>query len=276
MECDGIMASLRTHLEERYVCFPAGERFRITTPWKRPGGDIIDVYVRPQSDGTYVVSDLGESLGFLASMGFDPRGGSNSAFVLQHIPFRYNVELRAEGVLRKHVPEAELGDAIHSVTEASLAVSHMLYLSRASAPVTITDEVANALVVTEVVFEQNKQVVGESGHKFRVDFAIFGQQQLAQAYVKTLSAESPSGRLSAVNAAYRMWAEIQAQTGFSASIVDDRYSEWPSAEIIALGKFSTVFHWGADDEQQRFRESVRRFAVGLLGRPDESASSNLN
>ena len=126
------MGALRAHLEARYVCFPAGDRYRITTPWKRPGGDIIDVYVRPYSDGTYVVSDLGESLGFLASMGFDPRAGSNSAYVLQHIPYRYEVELRAEGVLRAHVPEAELADAIHRVTEASLAVSHMLYLSRAS------------------------------------------------------------------------------------------------------------------------------------------------
>lgn len=144
MECDGIMAALRAHLAERYECVAAGERYRITTPWKRPGGDLIDVYILPQADGTYVVSDLGESLGFLASMGFDPRAGSNSAYVLNRIPFKYGVELRKEGALRKHVTEGDLADAIHDVTEASLAVSHMLYLSRASAPVTITDDVDSA------------------------------------------------------------------------------------------------------------------------------------
>lgn len=261
MECNELVSNVLSHLGERFACMYDGVRCRIVTPFRRPGGDLIDIYVRPQEDGSFVVSDLGESLGFLVSMGYDPREGTNSAHALKHLQYRYGVEIPpSEGVIRKHVAASDLSATILNVIEASLAVSHMLNLSRASNPTTITDEVANVLVHAEAEFTPNKRVTGESGKQFKVDFALLSFQSV-EGYVKTLSAESPSGRSSSVNSTYRMWSEIHERAGLAVSIVDDRYTEWPAEDIHALAKYSQVFYWGGD--QQQFTETIRRFTVGV-------------
>ena len=84
LDCAALTDLLVTHMRDEFTCIFGDDRVRIVTPFKRPGGDLIDVYVRPYADRTFVVSDLGESLGFLVSMGYDPRGGTNSGFALRH------------------------------------------------------------------------------------------------------------------------------------------------------------------------------------------------
>ena len=261
MDCSELTRLFADKLVSDIRCFTDDEaRVRLVMPFRRPGGDLTDVYVRPQADGSFVVSDLGESLGFLVSMGYDPRDGSNSAYALSCLPDRYGVELGRDGIIRKHVAETEVASAVHAVLEAALAVSHMLYLSRASVPTTIGDEVEAMLVRVEVPFTRGKAIVGESGKKFRVDFAL-RSQQLSDGLVKTLSAESASGRTQAVNSAFRLWSEVRTQAGMAASVVDDRYSEWAPEDIGALSKFSDVYFWETD--QDRFHAAIRRFAVGV-------------
>jgi len=264
MDCSELTRLFADKLVSDIRCFTDDEsRTRLVMPFRRPGGDLIDVYVRQQLDGSFVVSDLGESLGFLSSMGYDPRAGTNSAYVLESLPPRYGVELGRDGVIRKHVPETELASAVQAVLETAIAVSHMLYLSRASVPTTIGDEVEALLVRVEVPFISGKTLIGESGKKFRLDFAVRGQKpnEGLEGLVKTLSAESASGRIQAVNSAFRLWSEVHSQAGMAASIVDDRYSEWAPEDIGALSKFSDVYLWGTD--QDRFYDAVRRFAVGV-------------
>jgi len=100
-------------------------------PLRRPGGDLIDVYVREQPDGSYVVSDLGESIGFLVSMGYDPRDGTNSAFLLGNIGHQHGVELdKGRGLLRAHVATAtDVAPAVQRIADASLAISYLLYMA---------------------------------------------------------------------------------------------------------------------------------------------------
>ncbi len=264
MDCRELSNVLVQHFASQLQCIVTEERMRIVTPFQRPGGDLIDIYVREQSDGSFVVSDLGESIGFLVSMGYDPREGGNSSFLLRHIRDAHGVDLQtARGVVRLEVERDGIGEAVQRCLDASIAISHMLYLARSSAPVTLGDEVETSLVQLKVSYRADARIKGESGRVFRVDFAVRGAQSQHDGLIRMLSAESTSGRLQAVNAAYRLWSEVGKLTAFAASVVDDRYQEWPTEDMEALTSVSTVYHWGSQEQRLRFEDDVQRFAVGL-------------
>lgn len=264
MNCTELTSLVTGHFATQLHCIVSEERLRLVTPIQRPGGDLIDVYVREQPDGTFVVSDLGESIGFLVSMGYDPRDGGNSAFLLRHIRDTHGVDLQpSRGVVRVETDREGLADAVQRVLDASIAISFLLYLARSSVPVTLGAEVESSLVQLRVPYTADARVKGISGRMFRVDFEIRGAQSQNKGFVRTLSAESTSGRLQAVNAAYRLWSEIGNVAGLAASVVDDRYQEWPSEDMEALTSVSTVYHWRSDDERSKFENDVQKFAVGL-------------
>ena len=259
MDCSAVISILLATYGTAFRCYTDDIRTRIVTPFRRPGGDLIEIFIRPQTDGSFVVSDLGESVGFLISMGYDPRAGTNSAFILKNIPHRYDVEFKmSDGLIRKHCQEVDLAVSMHQVLETSLAISYMLYLSRPSQAPAITQEVAIALQTTQISFKERVPVIGESGRQFHPDFELQGSGS-REGFVRTLSADTTSGRLHAVNSAYRMWEELQGKGSMFASVVDDRYAEWADEDIGALSKYSTVYFWGS--EQERFTSDVRRFAV---------------
>lgn len=260
VECSTIVDRLVAYWQQNVACLPATDRLRIATPFQRPGGDLIDIYIRDQGDGTAVVSDLGESLGFLVSMGYDPRSGNSSAAMLRQIVAGHEVELsRRTGVIRVQVAGPDVPEAVHRVLEAAIAVSHLLYLSRGTAVSSLPDELGGLLVRAAIQFEPDAIVKGQSGKRLRVDYLLHGGHE-KMGYVKGLSAESQSGRTAAVNATFRTWAELEYLRHPRFTIVDDRYADWPGEDVRALERFSTVFRWGS--EQDRIADEFRRFAQG--------------
>jgi hypothetical protein len=102
----------------------------IITPFAHPDGDLIEVEVR-DLEGEIVISDRGETLRHLVTLGYDPRTKTHSQAIIDDILVQYHVELY-RGSLRARCKPSDIGKTLHAVTMACQAVAQMIYHAQAS------------------------------------------------------------------------------------------------------------------------------------------------
>ncbi len=247
--CETVIESHVEYLRSRLACRISDERVWMMSPHTHIDGDVVEVAVREQADGTVAVSDLGETLRRLATFGYDPREGTNGRYLIAQIAKQYRVDVDEAGIIYKVAVESDVGEATHDVISASLAVGNLVFLARAIRPATIQEEVAEYLRNAGVPFAERSRVAGKTGKKYSIDFAV-GEGPVA--LVKTISAATVGGVTSATNAAFRAWYDIDA--AMRATIVDDRVWPWRTEDVAILSTVSQVFRWS--DQADDFVEGV--------------------
>lgn len=258
--CDSVLSAHFDYMRSREVCRVVGDRLHLTSPFSYGNGDAIDVFVRPQFDGSLIVSDMGATIAYMRSVGFDPFQSERTRFLLSRVMVQNRASVDKDaGVISTQIRESDkLGRSVNDIVAACIAASDLLFLSRATSPVIITDDVSAILEDIGIPYEPNIAVVGEvTGKAFRMDFRIENGQGVP-GYIKTVSPATTSGRTQATNAAFRMWYELPS-AGLRVTIIDDRYSEWLASDLEILRQRSTVLPWLTGVGE--FRQTVESFWV---------------
>jgi hypothetical protein len=78
---------LAEELLEGWQVIPTGSGFLVTTAWRWPSGEMIEIYVRRvgERDDLYVVTDGGELFNFLFARGIDLRQNERHLEMLQTV-----------------------------------------------------------------------------------------------------------------------------------------------------------------------------------------------
>lgn len=240
LSCDNLVRSHLEYLGDAYSCRETPGRWWITAPFAYPDGDLVEVAVRDQGDGTVAVSDLGETLRHLAGFGYDPRTTANGRYLVQQIVKQHDATLDESGAVFTRVPQEAVGEAIQAMIATSLALSHLVFLSRAIRPTTIQEEVRQLLSALEVEYEPNFRIQGMTGQRYTLDFKVLGHRQTA--LVKTIGSGTPGGAKNATNAAFRLWSDIE-QGPVRATVIDDRVVSWKEVDLRLLSRVSEVYRW---------------------------------
>ena len=99
-------------------------RVIIITPFTRPDADIIEVEVVLEPGGEWVsINDMGKNAAFLEGRGiyFD----KSLKVVLQRIARSYGVHLSSAYNLERRAHRNDVGEAIHDICQASIAISNL-------------------------------------------------------------------------------------------------------------------------------------------------------
>lgn len=105
---------------------PRGELTRVRTPFWYPDGGVVDVFVK-EHDGSFTLTDLGESLGWLRMQSLSTRRSPKQQRLVQDICMTQGVEL-FEGQLTLRVSgPAELPRAIVRLGQAVVRVADLAF-----------------------------------------------------------------------------------------------------------------------------------------------------
>jgi hypothetical protein len=269
--CQEIVQQYVQHLGDGFSCYEADDRLWVVSPYEYPDSDLLEVVVRAVDEAHVRISDLGETLRHLASMGFDPRETATGAHLLEQARQQHYVELD-RGMLTKQVPLAELGAGLHDIFSACLAVAHLSYLARGSRPATFEEEVTQFLVERRIAFERNYKEIGQDGRAYTIDMRVRGRER--DGLVQVLGPTAAGNRISRVNATYRMWSEL-GNHRLRATLLDDRTLSWPPSDVQALSRVSSVYRWTDDiPKLERDIQSIQPdYRQLLTERPAEGRSS---
>jgi hypothetical protein len=105
---------------------PRGELTRVRTPFSYPDGGVVDLFVK-QNDGSFTLTDLGESLGWLRMQSRSMQRSAKQQHLVQDVCLTQGVEL-FKGQLTLRVSErAELPRAIVRLGQAVVRVADLAF-----------------------------------------------------------------------------------------------------------------------------------------------------
>ena len=162
MECSEIIQKVIDSLKLGFKCIPYERRLCIVTPYLYSDNDLIEVFVETIGTNRVRVTDLGETLRHLESLGFDLLASRKRKFLLEQITQRMHV-LNQRGRLEKEGSIDEVGSLLIDVSAAAHSIAGLIYTSKAYEPATFPDEVSIFLSERKIEHEKNYKVVGETG-----------------------------------------------------------------------------------------------------------------
>jgi hypothetical protein len=244
MTCEQIIENYLATLRSQFQCMPANKgRVRIVTPYLYPDHDLIEVFVRQLASGELAVSDLGETLRHLESVGVATLSNKKRAFQITKILDGLSVEMR-DGVIFRKVGPDDVGPAMLDVIAACKAIGDLVYGTRAYEPATFDTEVADYLRDSAVDVEVDVPVVGASGSTYRIPIRAYIDDN--EALIATISPRTKGAIRPQINSVFRMWSDID-HGAWKFAVLNDTELEMPKSELVLLERVCKVERWGRPD-----------------------------
>lgn len=229
-----------------YTCSEVNDLVRIRTPYLYPDGDIIDLFLNPD---TQTLTDFGETLRWLHMQSFKQSLSKKQDWFLQDIQITYGIELY-DGMLLIRVRD-DLAEAITRLAQAAIAVSNLWLLNRTRLAGTLNDEIAELLEECQIPYERDIKLVGRSARPWQIDFHT--RHPRRSALVEVLSTGNRSAANTKINNVVAAWVDLnQYQLTTEPirfiSLFDDSLDVWSSSHISQLAEFSEICYVSEPEE----------------------------
>jgi hypothetical protein len=261
MKCKELLDTYLKTMSDGLSCqeLPNG-RMSVVLPFLYPDHDNIEIFVKDKGD-SIVVTDLGETLRHLDTIGMNFQASGRLAFQVERIASGFQVSLQ-DGVMFKQGPRADAGALMFDLMSTCMAIGDLAYSGRTYQPLTFHEEVSKVLDATGLPFETGYAVTGAiSGERLKIDFKVTAQHRVS--YIHAMEARTKSGVKKWVDATYRLWNDVQTgqeKVVRKVSLVNDEITHIRDADIRILASCSTVFQWS---DTERFVSSLQNGLVPL-------------
>jgi hypothetical protein len=251
MECSYIIEKAAETLKLGFKCLEYDKRMCIVTPYLYPDNDLIEVFAEDIGGNQIRITDLGETLRHLESVGLDLLASRKRRFLLEQIAKRMHVEIQ-RGKLQKEGPVDNVGALLVDVAGAAQAVADLIYTSKAYEPATFPEEVSIFLTEHNIEHEKHYPVMGETGKKYWVSLRIDGHRE-KEILVEALSPSQETAMTTTINRAFRLWSDVNG-TERKVSLLNDVDYSWKKEDMALLQKVSIIHAW---TNKERFLDYVR-------------------
>jgi len=130
MECSYIIEKAVESLRQEFKCLQHDKRICVVTPYLYPDNDLIEVFAEDIGGGQVRVTDLGETLRHLESVGLDLFASRKRRFLLDQIAKRMHIDIQ-RGKVQKEGPVDNVGSLLVDVAAAAQAIADLVYTSKA-------------------------------------------------------------------------------------------------------------------------------------------------
>lgn len=253
MECSEIIERTIENLRLGFKCKPYDRRLCIVTPYLYPDNDLIEVFVEEISPGRIRITDLGETLRHLESLGMDVLASSKRRFLLEQVTKRIHVDIQ-RGKLEREGPVENVGTLLMDVVAAAQGVADLIYTSKAYEPATFPEEVSIFLNEHKIEHERRPLVLGATGKKYWVCLKVNGKRA-KETLIEAMSPSQEAAMTTTVNRVFRMWFDIDGARS-KVSLLNDIDYSWKSEDIALLERVSAIQSWSKKEQFLEHIESV--------------------
>lgn len=251
MNPDDLCESLRARLSALFECTSAPQgSIRVRTPFMYPDGDIVDVFVE-ERDGRPVVTDYGESLGWLQMQSLRDQLTGNQLQMVEDVCLTLGVELDRGQLTLRCADVSALGDAIHRLGQAAVRVSDIWFTLRNRAVASVADEVDAWLRERKFDSKRNARREGRSGRTWTVDYEVVAEAQTSHVFLLTTGSQTWARRLSErVVAACTDLSHLTFQKTDASfvSLFDDTVNVWRDEDFALVAPLSRIAVWSQPEE----------------------------
>jgi uncharacterized protein DUF1828/uncharacterized protein DUF1829 len=142
----------------------------LTTPFLDRHNDHLQLYAESMGPDRFLLSDDGYILAELTSSGVSVKGARREDRLLEFLR-GYGVTIR-DNELQVEATAADLGQRVHSLVQAMLAVDDMFVLAQPRSGAVFVESVAKFLDEREIRYSPRVKFAGRSGLDHLVDFVI--------------------------------------------------------------------------------------------------------
>lgn len=163
------------------------DTFRITLPFLDRNNDEIEMYVIIKGDGTYLITDDGQTIQELEFSGFEFGRSERRRKILNSIVSSYGVDLTDDNELIVMCAETDLPVKKHMLAQCMIKVSDMYQLSRPNVQAIFIEDVRSFFDTNNVRYVPNINITGKSKLESHYDFAIARSQNAPERLVKVVN-----------------------------------------------------------------------------------------
>ena len=238
--CEYIINEYLRDLSNKFDTTPSDIGYFVLTPFDRPDGEGITVEIEDLPSGKIRISDMGDTFGYLFVNGLTlSRTIVDRA---KHISMSYGVSLEGARLIKETEPES-IGDALHEMIQATLAVTDLINRRRPSntQKARFDNEVESFIIYSGVTYDADYEIKGaREKHTFRFHVDS-GQNLLIQPI--TASTES-AARTWSERWGYRFLDTIQSDGAWRPiAVLDNRHRTqvWTPNALAPIGEHSILW-----------------------------------
>lgn len=254
MNDNELCVAIGRSLPTLFTCTPAPqEGVRVRTPMLYPDGDVVDVFVL-ERDGTYIVTDFGDALGWLGLQSVSRRRSRRQEVLLQDVCQTLRIELAQDQLVLRQVLSDELAGSILRVAQAAVRVSDLWFTLRSQALQTTADEVDEWLREKRIPYDRAVQRQGRSTRTWTVDFVTYTDSQTALVFLLSTGTRGAVRRLAehVVAGCVDLNHLKTTEQGLSfVSLFDDTEDVWRPEDFNLVSEQSEIALWSRPDEFER-------------------------
>ncbi len=159
--CHDAIASYINTLSSSFRVVPAEKGCLLIMPFMRLDNEYIEIELAAQSDGKILITDSGDTFGYLFINGLLINKSREFKRTIKQIAGRFNVQIENDEIF-KLADIASLGESLNNVICAVQDVSYLIYKKMLRSPTSFPDEVEKFLIGSKVSYDPNFTVQGKS------------------------------------------------------------------------------------------------------------------
>ena len=251
MNAVDLCGEVREGLSALYECSPAPrDGVRVRTPMMYPDGDIVDIFVL-ERDGSYTLTDFGETLAWLRMQSISSRRTSRQIRLIDDVCQTLGVELSRGQLVLRSIGAAELSEAVVRLAQAAVRVSDIWFTLRNRSFYSASEEVGEWLIEKHIKFDQGVRQTGRSGRDWSIDFRTYAAEHTSLVFLLSTGSHNAARRITEhVVAGCVDLSHLrsgQPPVAF-VSLFDDSSDVWRHEDFRMVESLSEVAMWSRPDE----------------------------
>ena len=241
--------SISKGLPDLFQCSPAPEEgIRVRTPLMYPDGGIVDVFVLKR-DGTWRITDFGETLGWLRMQSVSKRRSKKQNLMVKDVCHTLGIEFSQGQLVLRSETNDNIGERVLRLAQAAVRVSDLWFTLRTRAVETMSDEVNEWLSERKISFKRNVREQGRSGREWNIDYKTFVNDQTSLVFLLSTGSRATVPRItehvlaSCVDLSHSEFPKPQF-----VSVFDDTQDVWREEDFKLVEEGSKIAYWSRPDK----------------------------
>lgn len=161
--------------------------YRFTLPFLDRNNDSVEMYIINNKDGSYLITDDGETIGDLQLGGFNFSNTPRKQKILEAIISAYGVTKSANDELTVTCTLNDLPMKKHMLAQCMVKVSDMFYLSKSNLQSIFIEDVQRFFDDYKIRYISNICITGKSKLMASYDFAIPSSEKFPERLIKVVN-----------------------------------------------------------------------------------------
>ena len=180
-------------LNSGFTAVQVGEYYELTTPYLDRYNDHMQIYVKQESNGSYLLTDDGDIIMNLASSGVSISRSPKRKNMLEHIARNFGVSINGKA-LEIRATQSTYPQKKHMLLQAMMTVDDMFIAEPNNVQNFFAEDVGVFLDSNDIFYSRDFSLVGKTGSLYVYDYHIQRTKSKPERFCKAINRVNENSR----------------------------------------------------------------------------------